>query len=164
MLKKIVKLGNSNALILDKAILELLNMSEGSLVKLTTDGKSLIITPKQPEAPAQEKLTQSYEEYAFAKGASLGRLGAKQDYDSVVKIREAFKALNEKYEGITDKVLYITTNSDEYKKELEVLTKEDEQSGDHARFEAKGLELLCKFVPEYRAYYEELRKLLPQYS
>lgn len=45
MLKKLVKYGNSTALILDRAILELLNMGEGSTVKLTTDGKSLIITP-----------------------------------------------------------------------------------------------------------------------
>ncbi len=51
MLKKLVKYGNSTALILDRAILELLNMGEGSTVKLTTDGKSLIITP----APETEK-------------------------------------------------------------------------------------------------------------
>ena len=45
MLKKLVKYGNSNALILDRAILELLNISEGAVLKLQTDGKSLIITP-----------------------------------------------------------------------------------------------------------------------
>ena len=46
MLKKIVKYGNSNALVLDKALLELLNMTEGSIVKIKTDGVSLIITPQ----------------------------------------------------------------------------------------------------------------------
>ncbi|MBI5274161.1 MAG: AbrB/MazE/SpoVT family DNA-binding domain-containing protein [Chlamydiales bacterium] len=46
MLKKIVKYGNSSALVLDKAILELLNMGEGSVVKIKTDGVSLIITPQ----------------------------------------------------------------------------------------------------------------------
>ena len=46
MLKKLVKYGNSNALILDKAILEILNIEEGSIVKLKTDGKSIIITPR----------------------------------------------------------------------------------------------------------------------
>jgi len=45
MLKKIVKYGNSNALILDKALLELLNIQEGGIVKIKTDGTSLIITP-----------------------------------------------------------------------------------------------------------------------
>jgi antitoxin component of MazEF toxin-antitoxin module len=49
MLKKLVKYGNSNALILDRAIMELLNMQEGSVVKFTTDGKSLIITAVEGE-------------------------------------------------------------------------------------------------------------------
>ncbi|HLJ31516.1 MAG TPA: AbrB/MazE/SpoVT family DNA-binding domain-containing protein [Candidatus Babeliales bacterium] len=53
MFKKLVKYGNSNALILDRAILELLNISEGAVVKLHTDGKSLIITP-QESAPVKE--------------------------------------------------------------------------------------------------------------
>lgn len=55
MLKKIVKYGNSSALILDKAILELLNMAEGSIVKIKTDGVSLIITPQQ--ANTQETIS-----------------------------------------------------------------------------------------------------------
>jgi antitoxin component of MazEF toxin-antitoxin module len=49
MLKKLVKYGNSNALILDRAIMELLNIKEGSVVKFKTDGKSLIITPADGE-------------------------------------------------------------------------------------------------------------------
>ncbi len=46
MIKKLVRYGNSNALVIDRAILELLNISEGSLVKMSTDGKSLIVTPE----------------------------------------------------------------------------------------------------------------------
>ena len=53
MLKKLVRYGNSNALVLDKAILELLNISEGSIVKIKTDGHSIIITPHQ-EAISQK--------------------------------------------------------------------------------------------------------------
>lgn len=49
MLKKLVKYGNSNALILDRAIMDLLNIKEGSVVKLQTDGKSLIISPAETE-------------------------------------------------------------------------------------------------------------------
>ena len=45
MLKKLVKYGNSNALILDKAILELLNIEEGATIKIKTDGTSIILTP-----------------------------------------------------------------------------------------------------------------------
>ena len=51
MLKKLVKYGNSNALILDRAIMELLNIKEGAVVKLQTDGKALIITPAEVEKP-----------------------------------------------------------------------------------------------------------------
>ncbi len=47
MLKKLVRYGNSNALVLDKAILELLNIAEGSVVKISTDGRSIILTPHQ---------------------------------------------------------------------------------------------------------------------
>ena len=49
MLKKLVKYGNSTALIFDKALLELLNMGEGSVVKIKTDGTSLILTPHEPK-------------------------------------------------------------------------------------------------------------------
>ncbi len=44
MIKKLIRYGNSNALVLDKAILELLNIPEGSFVKLKTDGQSLIVS------------------------------------------------------------------------------------------------------------------------
>lgn len=50
MLKKLVKYGNSNALVFDKAILELLNIKEGSIVKISTDGKTLTITPQDNES------------------------------------------------------------------------------------------------------------------
>lgn len=47
MLKKLVKYGNSNALVLDKPILDLLNIQEGAILKIKTDGKSIILTPHQ---------------------------------------------------------------------------------------------------------------------
>lgn len=58
MLKKLIKFGNSNALILDRAIMELLEIQEGSTVKLQTDGKSLIITrATSPQMPTPVALT-----------------------------------------------------------------------------------------------------------
>lgn len=56
MLKKLVKYGNSNALVLDKALLELLNIAEGSVVKIKTDGTSLIITPQNVQ-PKEEAIS-----------------------------------------------------------------------------------------------------------
>lgn len=64
MLKKLAKYGNSTTLVIDKAILELLNMDESSIVKLHTDGKSLIITPvvnvqKDTISSTTEEITRS---------------------------------------------------------------------------------------------------------
>ncbi len=45
MVKTIRKVGNSNALLLDKAILELIGLREGGQVKLTVNNGSLLVTP-----------------------------------------------------------------------------------------------------------------------
>lgn len=45
MPKKLVKHGNSRAIVVDKAILELLKIDEDTEVELSTDGRSLTITP-----------------------------------------------------------------------------------------------------------------------
>lgn len=45
MIKKLKKVGNSNALILDKAVMELVGLEENGEVQLTVHNGSLIITP-----------------------------------------------------------------------------------------------------------------------
>ena len=45
MTKKLVRHGNSAALILDKPILELLNVTMDTPLEITTDGRSLVISP-----------------------------------------------------------------------------------------------------------------------
>ena len=45
MIKKLVKHGNSIAIILDKAVLELLKIDANTKIELTTDGTNLIISP-----------------------------------------------------------------------------------------------------------------------
>ena len=45
MIKKLVRHGNSRALIIDKPILELIGANENSEFSITTDGTSLTITP-----------------------------------------------------------------------------------------------------------------------
>jgi len=46
MLKKFIKHGNSHALVIDKAVLEILRIDpETTQLELTTDGNVLIITP-----------------------------------------------------------------------------------------------------------------------
>ncbi len=50
MIKKLRKVGNSNALVLDRAILELLGLEESGEVQLTIRDGSLIVTPANPRA------------------------------------------------------------------------------------------------------------------
>ena len=45
MPKKLVKHGNSRAIVIDKAILELLKIDDETELELSTDGRSLAITP-----------------------------------------------------------------------------------------------------------------------
>lgn len=102
MLKKLVKYGNSNALILDRAILELLNIGEGSVVKLHTDGKSLIITPEK--AVTQEEVsmtgTEIIQDYVQTKKSSAQDVEGTEGH---LKMQEAVKKIMEKYsDALTD--------------------------------------------------------------
>jgi antitoxin component of MazEF toxin-antitoxin module len=47
MIKKLTRHGNSMALVIDKPILEILNIAPGTPLKITTDGRSLTITPSR---------------------------------------------------------------------------------------------------------------------
>lgn len=50
MIKKLSKHGNSYALVIDRSIMDLLNISEKSALYVTTDGKSLIVSPADDKA------------------------------------------------------------------------------------------------------------------
>lgn len=56
MIKQLRKVGNSNALILDKPILELLGLAEDGEVKLTIQDGNLIVTPARPRKLDPEAL------------------------------------------------------------------------------------------------------------
>lgn len=45
MIKKLTKHGNSYALVIDRGIMDLLNISEKSELYVTTDGHKLIVSP-----------------------------------------------------------------------------------------------------------------------
>lgn len=50
MVKKLTKHGNSLALVIDKPILELLNIDQETPLEVVTDGKRLTIAPAQTSA------------------------------------------------------------------------------------------------------------------
>jgi antitoxin component of MazEF toxin-antitoxin module len=75
MIKKLVRHGNSRALVIDKPILEIIGADENTEFTITTDGRSLTITPVQS---AEEERRLAFE-YAVAEaneawGGALKRL------------------------------------------------------------------------------------------
>ncbi len=73
MIKKLTKHGNSLALVLDRGILDLLEIDAGTPLNIKTDGKCLIITPSQTPA-RQKKFQAALEEGNRRYGKMLKRL------------------------------------------------------------------------------------------
>jgi antitoxin component of MazEF toxin-antitoxin module len=140
MLKKLVKYGNSNALIFDKAILELLNIEEGSVVKIKTDGKSIIITPH--EKIESEKVSETYTNNnaakAFMANSYLG-LYKKIDESKRASIVNELEEILFQQKNITNDI----SNNPDFLKEWQKASKESL---------AKGASLV-----EHKKLYEDIK-------
>jgi len=73
MAKTLIKHGNSLALVIDKPILEMLQISADTPLELTTDGDSLLISPVRGKS-RQKKLRASLEKINRKFGDDLKRL------------------------------------------------------------------------------------------
>lgn len=73
MIKKLVSHGNSAALIIDKPILELLNVGMDTPLEITTDGRNLIISPVESKK-REKKFRAAFEKVNRAHGATLKKL------------------------------------------------------------------------------------------
>lgn len=75
MIKKLTKHGNSLALVIDKGVLDLLNIDDKTPLDISTDGKMLLISPVKDEKrrrqfeEALEKVNKKY-------GRALKRLAS----------------------------------------------------------------------------------------
>lgn len=143
MLKKLVKYGNSNALIFDKAILELLDIQEGSVLKIKTDGKSIILTPQV--TAVSEKVNETFTHEDALLQASVKEM-FKGYKDLATEEREQ---LQQKFFGI-------------FKKHKELLAKLYQ----HPDFFKEITVISQKFdpsTPEYMQAFNELKaKLCPE--
>jgi len=74
MIKHIRKVGNSNALILDKPILELLGIEEGGQVQLTIQDGLLIVAPANPRQLTPDELQEHLDEVVRKRRGALKRL------------------------------------------------------------------------------------------
>jgi antitoxin component of MazEF toxin-antitoxin module len=74
MTKKLIQHGNSAALVLDKALLDILNVKIDTPLEVTTDGKNIIISP-QMIPNAESTLLSSLERINQRHGRVLRKLG-----------------------------------------------------------------------------------------
>lgn len=74
MLKTLIKHGNSLALVIDKPILEMLQISADTPLDITSNGDVLMISPVRDKS-RQKKLRASLDKINNAYGDDLKRLG-----------------------------------------------------------------------------------------
>lgn len=74
MVKKLQKVGNSNAIILDLPIMEMVGLEEGKEVQLTVSNGSIIITPVNPHPVNKEELERHLDRIVGDRGAMLKEL------------------------------------------------------------------------------------------
>jgi len=74
MVKKLIQHGNSLAVVIDKPIMEMLNITNETTFELTTDGKNLILSP-QIENDQGIDIMNSLEKINKKYGTVLKRLG-----------------------------------------------------------------------------------------
>jgi antitoxin component of MazEF toxin-antitoxin module len=72
--KKLIRHGNSAALVLDRALLDLLKVQMDTPLEVTTDGRNIIISPLVHQK-AEATLLQALERINLKHGAVLSRLG-----------------------------------------------------------------------------------------
>ena len=73
MTKKLIRHGNSAALILDKPILDLLNVTMDTPLEISTDGRSIVISPATSHS--EEDFRASLERINARFAPTLKRLG-----------------------------------------------------------------------------------------
>lgn len=74
MAKKLEKVANSHALVLDKAIMELVGLEEGGYVQITVRDGSIIMTPVKPYAVDRDRFEAGLEQVVRNRREVLRRL------------------------------------------------------------------------------------------
>ncbi len=74
MIKKLVRHGNSRALVIDKPILELLNITDETEIEIITDGTSLTMRPVGAEVERRKRFEAAMEEANRSWGPVFERL------------------------------------------------------------------------------------------
>lgn len=173
MLKKLAKYGNSTTLVIDKAILELLNMDESSIVKLHTDGKSLIITPmvnaeKEKISATPEEITRSAMDNM--RSIAIKNLQncpeeikakvAKPDPEMERELKEAFT----RHMPIVQEIAKGIESNEEYAQALKALEQKIDPKTNPAEYMEEFLKLRIEFFPAFAEMDKEIKAITEKYS
>jgi antitoxin component of MazEF toxin-antitoxin module len=74
MIKKLIRHGNSAALVIDKPIMEMLHITNETFFELSTDGKNIILSP-QNTAAQESDILESLKRINKKYGNVLKKLG-----------------------------------------------------------------------------------------
>lgn len=74
MIKQLKKVGNGNALFLDKALMELVGLEEGGEVQITVNEGSIILTPAHPAPVSRERFQSALERVATERKKAFRKL------------------------------------------------------------------------------------------
>jgi|688.fasta_scaffold632034_1 antitoxin component of MazEF toxin-antitoxin module len=171
MLKKFAKYGNSTCLVIDKGILELLNMNESSMVKLHTDGKSLIVTPV--ESDVKDKKV-SYEAEEATKAAlytqknKIFECAVKENLQMPsAEIQEAmqkeFTDIFAKNQPAMAKFVEIS-QTEAFKDAVEKLSKEIDPVVKSEKYMIAYQKLVAEFCPEYGVLQDSIQVISKKYE
>ncbi|KKP35986.1 MAG: hypothetical protein UR26_C0001G0030 [candidate division TM6 bacterium GW2011_GWF2_32_72] len=157
MLKKLTKYGNSNALLIDKAIMELLEMTEGSVVKLKIEGNSLIITPQEPKEGQKINMTGLEKSMQIMKEREKEFAG-NSEYLRWQPGGDMYPILLELSTKITPKYMkaFQTLQKPEYLSELDAIAEQHADDKTSEGFEKASKDLLLKHAPELLEMYKEI--------
>jgi antitoxin component of MazEF toxin-antitoxin module len=151
MLKKLAKYGNSTTLVIDKAILELLNMNESSIVKLTTDGNSLTITPVAAIGEHEKVSYDTLESLIAAKQSFESKIIHRQvnvDEESQAKMQKDFQDVFQKHNEAFMRFNGQILMSQEFQDALKDITQKVDPSKNPESFYKEFNQLKEQFCPE----------------
>jgi len=159
MLKKIVKYGNSCALVLDKALLELLNMEEGSVVKIKTDGISLIITPQNALIQETISPTLTIESTLNDISRKALELSFGGDSEKAGAYQAALKEISGRYAAIMKDKMDTT----EMGQAIAVVQKRFANNEANPEYTKQLKQVYQQYVPELERMHQEVDALVKKY-
>lgn len=74
MIKKLKKVGNSNAVVLDKPLLELVGLREGDAIQIAVREGSIVLTPVSPALVPEDEFEAALEKVVRTRAKVLKKL------------------------------------------------------------------------------------------